>query len=719
MKSPLAIAALIIVQLLAMRSHGADEAAAGHAPMPSYGLWHSGRIGGGGYIIDGTIWAANPNIIHWKSDVGGIFRSDDAGRSWRMLHGSCPEKLTNVRSLLVDPRDDKKLIAAAGGQWDERAGIFVSDDAGASWTKTLSAQFDGNGPLRANGEVLARDPKNPDVVIAASSPTGLFKSADNGRTWTKLGMDDINVSDIKFDIRDSRRLWLCAFPDSAWMKVAGKSSQAKMQGGFFISEDGGASWSRITGRSPSELVQCPAQPDALYGIIGYACVATSPDNGRTWTNLAEGIKFDPQRAQNEGSCGSFQYHALGAGPDFILAASGNGDFYKLKAGERKWQPVVPAKVEQGDWYGRRIPGEGWDHFARSTSSIVVDPANPRHWVFSDWYALYQTFDEGATWTLTIDGVEMTCILCLAQDASSPSKVHMGMADNGYFRSDDGGSGYVHPSSGLTNICKSIDLSQRNPQRIYMAGNNEGQWISKKIFVSDDGGSSWRPTPMSGLPSGRHINTIAVQPDNPQALYATVSGATGENDGGVYQSSDGANTWKWAGEGLPKGARLFKEQLWRNGRALAIGDDGAKVLVGYANARLYFAKPGSNVWQEASGYDGGSPSEIAADRTAPGRFFAAAAKGIYMSADSGMSWKRILDKPARHIAADMLKPGRVAAGLEDYGGVILSLDGGATWSVPDKSLPNRDDNPVCFAGDRLIAGSGGNGMFWLPLDKLKP
>jgi hypothetical protein len=60
------------------------------------------------------------------------------------------------------------------------------------------------------------------------------------------------------------------------------------------------------------------------------------------------------------------------------------------------------------------------------------------------------------------------------------------------------------------------------------------------------------------------------------------------------------------------------------------------------------------------------------------------------------------------------PNRVASATLD--GVVLSTDGGETWTELDKSLPSRIDNIPGFAGERLIVGSGGSGAFWMPLSK---
>ena len=87
-------------------------------------------------------------------------------------------------------------------------------------------------------------------------------------------------------------------------------------------------------------------------------------------------------------------------------------------------------------------------------------------------------------------------------------------------------------------------------------------------------------------------------------------------------------------------------------------------------------------------------------------------GIYRSDDSGQNWKQVFDKGAAYVATDAAVANRVAAGTED--GVILSEDGGDSWKMLDKSLPYRFNNIPAFAGEHLLVGSGGSGVFWMPL-----
>ncbi|HAI13574.1 MAG TPA: hypothetical protein DCM28_17845, partial [Phycisphaerales bacterium] len=157
--------------------------------MPSYGQWHSSRFGGGGYVQQVVISPSNPKRVYMYVDVGGVYRSDDAGRSWRMCHGSLPANRSNysVRGLWVDPEDPDYVIIATGNRWDGRKGIYVSTDGGTTWEMTYKAWFWGNGHRRAAGNVLVSDPENSNRLYIAAVDDGWATSNDRGKTWQANG----------------------------------------------------------------------------------------------------------------------------------------------------------------------------------------------------------------------------------------------------------------------------------------------------------------------------------------------------------------------------------------------------------------------------------------------------------------------------------------------------------------------------------------------------
>ena len=181
------------------RCSAGDGAAA--AVAPTYGVWHSSRIGGGGYVQSVVFCPSDPRRVYVTVDVCGPFRSDDGGKSWRFIEGGFPPRRGAyiTRDLSVDPRTaDRLAVAKSNNGWEAAEGIYVSDDGGRTWTRTLTAEFIGGASV---GQILARHPRNPDVLLTAAIGSGVFRSADNGQTWRPCGLKGTFPRDLRFDLR--------------------------------------------------------------------------------------------------------------------------------------------------------------------------------------------------------------------------------------------------------------------------------------------------------------------------------------------------------------------------------------------------------------------------------------------------------------------------------------------------------------------------------------
>ena len=678
-------------------------------PHRMYEGWESCRIGGGGYLQHVAFSQTDTNRIYLATDVGGCYRSDDGGGTWRMLHGAFPHArgaLYQVRGVCVHPSDPDSVLFAAGDGWHPLSGVWKSVDAGRSFRKVLDGGFWGNGGSRICGSVLLNAPDGSETVFTCAPGRGVFRSDDFGETWVSLGMDGTEGRSLVSDRTDLRRLWLVADPCK---RKPGRDGICRE--GVFLTEDGGKTWTCVNAADkPLEMVQDPKDPLLLHGAFrGTPPLKFSRDGGRSWHEYDNPeIHPKPTDQFHDGYC-----QALCAGPDFVLAGCSGGAIYRLPAGSRTWTKVKREKVDFGDWYGGLRPG--FHPFGACMGWIGTAPHDPDLWCFTDWYALYLSPDAGRTWRLSIDGIEMCVMHTLAQDPKRPNRVLCGMADIGAFCSDDGGATFGHWLRGtLRDNIKCIAACAGDGDRVYALGPKKWGWTSNCLNASRDGGETWSRPAQRGLPcmdgpDGAHMNTLSIRPENPDEVYVAVSGICRPGGGGVYASGNGGDDFRWIGDGLPS-TNLFADVIWFGGAEITCGLGGALVAVSSRNGMAFARPAGAQRWIPAEGVDG-KAAAVGTDARCPGRFYALChEKGIFRTDDGGRTWRNVHGGPVDSMCTDLTHAGRIACG----GGRNFewSDDAGETWQ-PVPGRPPRPAGHMAFVGDRLLIGTGGSGVFRSP------
>ena len=683
------------------------------APFRQYGRWVSSALGGGGYIQQ-VVPTSDPSVYYARVDVGGVARSDDAGQSWHFLHGNVRPYMAgvdSVRGVSVDPRDPDKLVIAAGDRWSGAVGLLTSDDGGESWTLAHKGVFLGNADTRNAGEILVRHPKRPNVIYAAGVGHN-FRSDDGGRTWREFGPTGLHATDLTIDKTNPDRLWLAATPARIYVDELGGFTE--FAGGWFMSDDGGESFKKVADEAPREFVQHPQKADVLYGLFGIGSMRRSDDGGRTWADHGQGLPLDAAGGFNDWAKTS---SALTAADDRLVLVTRDGVVFERPYDAASWRKVGPENIDKRDWYGNVGERGGWVHYGKAAGDVLVSPHNPSLWFFTDWYAIWRSGDAGKSWSYSADGFEVTVVHTVAGHPDDGALVHLGMADNGYLRSTDGGATFedVHGLPVGEDNAKAIAVSPSEPDRVYLTGNTTpGEWASRGLAVSADAGRTWSAAPTRGLPdmSGRMMCSVAVDPSDAMRIVVGVSGDPADG-GGAYVSTDGGASFSPLGEGLPAGKGYFRNDIWVCGREVAVGPGGR--VVAFSHDRRLVHRLDGDSWVAAGVNVGGKPNDIVADVETPGRFFlAVGGDGLYRSDDGGANFEKVWSGDARRVD---VRGEKVAVGVGDDAGVVFSDDGGDSFTTLDDALPNRDRPVVAFAGEnfgRVLAGTNGNGTFYLPL-----
>ncbi len=214
---------------------------------------------------------------------GGVCRSDDGGRTWRVSNnGMAPTAATHI---LLDPRSPagaRVLYVAAFGR-----GVYKSTDGGNTWTLKHRG-IAGTAPLAWR---LAQDPAGTlYLVVARRSEDGrigdledgaLYRSADAAESWERLPLPSgVNgPNGLTIDPQDARRLYLAAWARNGPGHGTG--------GGIFLSEDSGLTWRSVLAADQHiyDVTADPRAPGTLYACGFESSAWRSTDRGQTWQRL--------------------------------------------------------------------------------------------------------------------------------------------------------------------------------------------------------------------------------------------------------------------------------------------------------------------------------------------------------------------------------------------------------------------------------------------------
>lgn len=682
---------------------------AGVAMAASAVEWNVLPMFGGGYMQNVIICPSNPKVWYTFADVGGPYRSDDAGGRWRALHGNlraadravCADQM---RSMSVDPRDENNFVFVGGAYFDNPAGIYVSRDGGESFRKRATARFYGNGYSKYAGNLVDRDPFNPDRLLAAGDWDGAFLSEDNGETWRQVGLARTFCSDIRFDRQVRGRVWACAIPKD---KASGRTYET----GLFRSDDGGATWTKLREDAPLEICQFRGRPEIVGYFHASGDVLFSRDGGTTWTDYGEGLA----KWTKTGTTAVGNYFAFGTGSDFALIGDGAGAIYRRGYDAAAWTAVPHDSTLPGNLATE--PRMTWTTNARfdALMTLVVDPTNDSHWLATDFYEIWESWDAGRNWKTRIQGIMQLVSHTIEFDPFSPSNVVYGVADMGLFASTDGGKTFKHPglADGKFWIYSCSASYSRKTRNLVMICGGKSDGI---VLKSDCAGRWWTKPALRGLPKldatnpGVRAYSIAANYVREEFLIC-LSGPVGKGKGGVYRTFNGGHDWEWAGEGLPAGVDLFRHAEWSGGGVYSqvfFSADGSAVCHSSKTGQSWCLSAGSNAWQEVEG----CPGIMCADRFRPGRMLGGGWP-IRETLDGGLTWHKLKTNLGQcsYVYLDEHIPNLVIAGTPERV-VHVSNDGGATFTPVAGSdrVPSGGSSKVVVDRGRMYYLTTGSGVW---------
>jgi len=627
----------------------------------------------------------------------GVYKSTDAGKTWTHLG---LDETHHIGKIAVDPKNPEVVFVAAIGHLyaaNPDRGVFRTKDGGKTWQKVLFK----NDDLGAVDVVI--DPNNSSVVYAGLWNTrrppwytygpsngpggGIFKSTDGGNSWKQLtnGLpkEGIGRTGIAVAPSNSRRVYAvvdCLVPDPAAPAPApgaggGRGGAAPGQGGFFRSDDSGATWTRessdaaLWGRGWyfEKVAVDPKNPDIVY--VPNVAVSRTKDGGKTWVAL-------------RGSPGGDDYHQAWISPDdsnTMIVASDQGAIitHNAKADDPKdvtwssWlnQPTAQIYHVSVDY---RFPY--WVTGAQQDSGAVAVRSRGKFAEISmrDWEPIGAGGESGMT----------------AGDPLHPGMVYGGTGQKFDLEANLPVSGTTAPrttEAARTDWTQPLVFSRADPRALY--------YSNQFVFKTTDGAQNWT-----------QISPDLTRPDPgvPATLDAASAADTDRNGkrGVVYTIAP---------------SPLLVPMLW-------VGTDD-----GFIHVTTNDGKSWQNVtpaaltsWSrvttmEASHFDFNT-AYASVDRHQLQDF----EPYIYRTRDTGKTWQKITKGLPAGVYVHVVKEDPVRQGLLFAGterGVFISLDDGDSWQAFQLNLPVTSVRDFEVYNNDLIVATHGRG-FWI-IDDISP
>ena len=680
----------------------------------------------GGRTRAATGVPGQPNLFYIGQVDGGVWKSDDYGRTWIPIFDG--QSSQSIGSIAV-AASDSNIVYVASGEGLRRPdlsvgdGIYKSTDAGKTW------QHLG---LRDGQQIpaLAVDPRDPNKLFAAvlghpygpNEERGVFRSTDGGETWKKVLYIDPNTggSDIKIDPLNPGIVYASMWESRLGPWEDGNSYEGT-HGGLFKSTDGGETWHKLTKGLPDKLVQinlaiAASSPNRLYATLSttkqgsYASnaglgVYRSDDSGESWYKATD----DPRPAMKIGG-GDLPVPAVDPkDPNTVYSAS-----------------IVTVRSTDGGktWMSLRGAPGGDDY-----QNLWINPENPNIILLVSDQGALVSVNKGESWSSWYN--QPTAQLYhVAVTNTFPYQVCAGQQESGSVcissRGNDGEITFRewHPAGIIEYGYAAPD--PLHPEIVYGAGRSE---VSMYNMITGQV-QNITPIPVRS-PAYRSDRTepILFSPVDPHRMFYAANV--------LFETEDYGKSWKTISPDLSRersgqpeslsplsakdadrrrGAIYSLAASFQNTDTIWAGTDDGFVWITRDHGKKWknITPPPLTPWSKVT--------QISASKFDDSTAYISVSRFrindlrpyIYRTRDGGVTWESISaglpdNSPVDTVREDPVRKGLLFAGTETA--VWMSLDAGGHWQSLQYNLPHTSMRDLWIKDNDLIVATHGR-SFWI-------
>ena len=662
--------------------------------------------------------ADKPNRFYMAAVNGGVWRTDDAGRTWAPIFDG--QGTGSVGALAVAPSDDNTIYAGSGEGLHRPDlsigdGMYRSTDAGATWTHL---------GLRDAQQIaaIAVDPHNPNRLFVAAlghpygpnQERGVYRSTDGGATFGRVLFtnDNTGAFDVTLDPRNPNTVYatLWAAREAPW-----EASFEIPGSGIYKSTDGGTTWSQLTDGLPKQIGRsfvavAPSNTQVAYAIVDApdGCALYRSDNaGAKWSavnkqdNIVQRcsdlttVAVNPRNPDDVWLTNTSTYRSTDGGKTLVAikGAPGGDDYHVV------WiNPLDPDVILLGSDQGATISvngGRTWSSwYNQPTAQMFHASTDDRfpYWVCGGQQESGSACVEsrGAWGEITVRDWHPAGAEEYGYVIADP--LHPGVFFGGKVERFDESTGQSQEVGPEPLRQHGIRMVRTEPLAFDPLDKRALYFGANRVYVTRDAGMRWQ----------------AVSPDLTRpapALPATI---------GPFEQDDSQH-------GKHRGVvYALAPSRAHHGTIWAGTDDGLVWLTRDGGAHWQdVTPPALTPWSKVAQIDV-SPYHDPTAYVAVTRFRLDDSKPyVYITHDYGAHWRLAVDglpdAPVNAVRTDPVRRGLLYAASEN--GVSVSFNDGLHWQPLQLNLPHTSVRDLVVHGNDLVVATHGRG-FWI-LDDVQP